>query len=98
MGRPASNLASDHPVAGLTLPPMVGTGTATPYGQKGAGGPIEGAWFTPAEPNLRPLHAAAPGHLHGPPPEGRDAAGLGRYPVRRLVQRGARRRVAGLAE
>src|SRR3954449_4492675 len=56
MGRRASSPSSDHPVAGLVLPSVVGTGAATPCGQKGAGGPIGGAWFTPAE-----RHSTTPG-------------------------------------
>src|SRR3954469_13649948 len=56
MGRRASSPSSDHPVAGLVLPSVVGTGAATPCGQKGAGGPIEGAWSAPAE-----RHSTTPG-------------------------------------
>src|SRR4051812_28505360 len=44
--------------------------------------------------HLGPLRAAALGHLHGPTPEGRDAAGPGQHRVGRLVQRGAHHRVA----
>ncbi len=39
-GRWASSPPSDHPVAGLMLPSVVGTRAATSCGQKGAGGPI----------------------------------------------------------
>ena len=39
-GRWASSPPSDHPVAGLMLPSVVGIRAATSCGQKGAGGPI----------------------------------------------------------
>ncbi len=40
MGRWASSPPSDHPVAGLMLPSVVGIRAATSCDQKGAGGPI----------------------------------------------------------
>jgi hypothetical protein len=39
-GRWASSRPSDHPVAGLVLPSVVGIRAATSCGQKGAGGPV----------------------------------------------------------
>src|SRR4051812_15190127 len=163
MGRRASSPPSDHPVAGLVLPSVVGTGPphhavrrepagqskargapglsahGTTHGLTGsrvpATGPRRGGTARPRpEPvllaarlgdrlllapagvggvrphalqdarqlarqrHLRPLHAAAPGHLQGPPPEGRDAGGPGQHRVRGLVQRGAHRRVPDLAD
>src|SRR3954470_6772681 len=152
-GRRASSPPSDHPVAGLVLPSVVGTGPphhavrrepagqskargapglsapGTTHGLTGsrvpATGPRRGGTARPRpEPvllapaevggvrphalqdarqlarqrHLRPLHAAAPGHLQGPPPEGRDASAPGQHRVRGLVQRGAHRRVTDLAD